>query len=43
MKRGITIEYLKCKADLSFEVDFGANGAIAMIVIKSKNLMLLFG
>ena len=32
MKRGMTIEYLKCRADFNFEVDFGANGAIGVIV-----------
>ena len=32
MKRGMTIEYLKCRADLNFEVDFGVNGAIGAIV-----------
>ena len=26
MKCGMTIEYLKCRADLYFEVDFGVNG-----------------
>ena len=26
----MTIEYLKCRADLSFEVDFGVNDAIGM-------------
>ena len=31
MKRGMTIEYLKCRADLNFEVDFGVNGAIGAI------------
>ena len=25
MKRVMTIEYLKCRADLNFEVDFGVN------------------
>ena len=30
----MTIEYLKCRADLYFEVDFGVNGAIGAIVIK---------
>ena len=34
MKRGMTIEYLMCRADLKFEVDFGVNGAIGTIVIK---------
>ena len=32
MKRGMTIEYLMCRADLNFEVDFGVNGAIGTIV-----------
>ena len=32
MKRGMTIEYLKCRADLNFEVDFGVNGVIGTIV-----------
>ena len=42
MKRGTTIEYLKCRAlraDLNFEVDFGVNGAIGAIVVK-WNLIL---
>ena len=34
MKRGMTIEYLKCKADLNFEVDFEVNSAIGTIVTK---------
>ena len=34
MKRGMTIEYLKYRADLNFEVDFGVNGAIGTIVTK---------
>ena len=34
MKRGMTIEYLTCRADLNFEVDFGENGAIVTIVTK---------
>ena len=28
MKRGMTIEYLTCRAALNFEVDFRVNGAI---------------
>ena len=28
MKRGMITEYLMCRADLNFEVDFGVNGAI---------------
>ena len=28
MKRGMTIEYLKCRKDLNFEVDFRINDAI---------------
>ena len=34
MKRGMTIEYLMCRADLNFEVDFGVNGAIGTIATK---------
>ena len=34
MKRGMTIEYLKCRADLNFEVDFGVNSAIVATVPK---------
>ena len=28
MKLRVTIEYLKCRTNLNFEVDFGVNGAI---------------
>ena len=41
MKRGMTIEYLKCRKDLNFEVDFGVNGAIDAIVTKWD--LILFG
>ena len=41
MKRWMTIEYLKCKADLNFEVDFGVNGAIGKIVTKWD--LIVFG
>ena len=37
MKRGMTIEYLNCRAlraDINFEVDFGVNGATGAIVTK---------
>ena len=34
MKRGMTIEYLKCRADLNFEVNFAANGDIGTTVTK---------
>ena len=34
MKRVMTNEYLTCRADLNFEVDFGVNGAIGTIVTK---------
>ena len=34
MKRRMTIEYLMCRADLNFEVDFEVNGAIGTIVTK---------
>ena len=29
----MTIEYLKCKADLNLEVNFGLNGAIGTVSI----------
>ena len=35
MKRGMTFEYLKCRADLNFEVDFRVNGVIGAVVILS--------
>ena len=34
MKHGITIEYLKCRADLSFQVKLRVNGAIRTITTK---------
>ena len=34
MKRGMTTEYQKCRADLNSEVDFEANGPIGTIVTK---------
>ena len=34
IKCGMTIEYVKCRADLNFEVDFRVNGAIGTIVTK---------
>ena len=37
----MTIEYLKCRGDLKFEVDFGVNGAIRMIVTNWD--LILFG
>ena len=36
MKRGMTIEYLKCRADLNFEVGFGVSGAICTNVTYSR-------
>ena len=41
MKRGMTIEYLMCRADLNFEVDFGVNGATGTIVTKCD--LIVFG
>ena len=41
MKRGMTIEYLKCRADLKFEVDFRENRFIGMIA--SERDRILFG
>ena len=37
----MTVEYLKCRADLNFEADFGENGAIGTIVTKWD--LILFG
>ena len=34
MKRGMTIEYLKCRKDLNFDVHFRVNGVIGTIVTK---------
>ena len=34
MKSGMIIEYLMCRADLNFEVDFGVNDAIGTIMTK---------
>ena len=41
MKLEMTNEYLTCRADLNFEVDFGVNGAIGMIVTKWD--LIIFG
>ena len=43
MKRGMTIEYLKCRADLNVEVDFGVNGAIGTIVTKWTLILFEYG
>ena len=34
MKRGMAIEYLKCRKDVNFEVDFRVNEVISTIVTK---------
>ena len=34
MMDGMTIEYLTCRADLNFEVDFRVNGVIGSIATK---------
>ena len=41
MKRGMTIEYPMCRADLNFEADFGVNGAIGAIGTKWD--LIVFG
>ena len=41
MKRGMTIEYLKCKKDLNFEVDPRVNDVIGTFVTKWD--VILFG
>ena len=34
MKNEMTIEYLKCRADLNFDDEFEVNGAICTIATK---------
>ena len=41
MKRGMTTEYLMCRADFNFEVDFVVNGATGTIVTKWD--LIVFG
>ena len=41
MKRGMIIEYLMCRADLNFEIDYGVNGVIVTIVTKWD--LIVFG
>ena len=41
MKREMTIEYLKCRKDLNFEVDFKVNDVIGTTVTKWN--VILFG
>ena len=40
IKRGMTIEFRKCRADHNFEVDFGVNSAIGTIVTKWDLIVL---
>ena len=40
MKYGMTVEYLKCRANINFQVEFGVNGAIGTIVTKWDLLYL---
>ena len=42
MKHGMTIEYLKCIADLNVEVGFGVNDAIATIVTKWDLILFVY-
>ena len=41
MKRGMTIEFRKCRVDLNVEVVFGVNDAIGTIVTKWD--LIVFG
>ena len=41
MNYGMTIEYLKCRAGLNFEIDFRVNDTIGTIVTKCN--LILFG
>ena len=40
MNRWMTIEYLKCRKDLNFDVDFRVNGVIGMIVTNLDVILL---
>ena len=42
MKHEMTIEYLKCRTIINFEVDFGDNGAIGAIIVTKWDL-IMFG
>ena len=42
MKHGMTIKYLKCRADLNGEVDFGVNGAIGIVVTKWDHILFRY-
>ena len=42
MNRGMTIEYLKCRADLNFEVDFRVNAPLVRLILTKWDL-ILFG
>ena len=49
MKRGMTIEFLMCRAGLNFEVDFASgillyldNASFSSIIYKKKNAAFLF-
>ena len=41
MKREMTIEYLKCRKNLNFEVDYRVNDVISTIVTEWN--VILFG
>ena len=41
MKREMAIEYLKCRKDLNFEVDYRVNDVISTIVTEWN--VILFG
>ena len=38
MKRGMTFEYLMCRADLNSEVDFGVNDAIGTMLLWGSDI-----
>ena len=42
MKRGMTLEYLKCRIDLNFEIDFRINGAISTWVLIQLNGIVFY-
>ena len=40
MMSGMIVEYLTCRADLNFEVDFGVNGVIGTVAIALSTIAI---
>ena len=39
MKRGMTIEYLKCRKELNFDVEFRVNGVIGLVRLGPNGML----